>query len=139
MRMSAKTFFDTNVLIYAASDDDARAPAARAFLAQGGTISVQVLNEFANTSRRKLKRSWPEITEALATLRTMCSECLPLTEQTHEAAKQIAHRLGYSFYDSLIIASALEGNCTALLTEDLHHGQVVDGRLTIRNPFFDSA
>jgi len=136
--MSGKIFFDTNVVVYAATNNDARAPLAQAFLAAGGSISAQVLNEFANTARRKLERSWPEVIDAVRTLRALCTECLPVTEQTHEAATRIARRLGYSFYDSLIIASALEAKCTTLLTEDMQHGQVIDRRLIIANPFRSS-
>jgi predicted nucleic acid-binding protein len=136
--MSGKKFFDTNVLVYAATNNDTRALSAQAFLAEGGSISVQVLNEFANTARRKLERSWPEVIDALAALRVLCTECLPITEQTHDSATRIAQVLGYSFHDSLIIASALEANCTTLLTEDMQCGQVIDGRLTIQNPFRNS-
>jgi predicted nucleic acid-binding protein len=94
-----------------------------------------VLNEFAQTAKRKLHKSWPEIRLTLAAFRVLCAECLTLTEQTHDAAVRIAERYGYGFYDSLILASALEANCETLLSEDLQDGQVVDDRLTIRNPF----
>ncbi len=87
--MSGKIFFDTNVVVYAATNNDARAPLAQAFLAAGGSISAQVLNEFANTARRKLERSWPEVIDAVRTLRALCTECLPVTEQTHESATRI--------------------------------------------------
>ena len=59
--MSAPPFLDTNVLLYASLQPDPRSEAARALLARRGTISVQVLNEFANVASRKLRRSWPEI------------------------------------------------------------------------------
>ncbi|MHB8886529.1 MAG: PIN domain-containing protein, partial [Methylovirgula sp.] len=58
-------FFDTNVLIYAVSDDPRRANADR-ILREGGAISVQVLNEFTNVCRKKLRLDWPRIEEALA-------------------------------------------------------------------------
>ncbi len=63
--MSAKAFIDTNILIYAFALDDPRSEKAEALLSAGGTISVQVLNEFVNVSRRKLRRDWNEIEEAL--------------------------------------------------------------------------
>lgn len=62
--MSAEVFLDTNILIYAFGRDVTRTTQAVALLRQGGTISVQVLNEFTNIARRKLRRSWPEIIEA---------------------------------------------------------------------------
>jgi predicted nucleic acid-binding protein len=130
-----KVFFDTNVLIYAVASDAVRTPAARSWIAKGGSISVQVLNEFANTARRKLRRPWEDVVDALAALRALSRECLSITEQTHDLAVGLARRYGFSFYDALIVASALEANCTTLLTEDMQAGQVIDGRLTVHNPF----
>ena len=133
--MSERFFLDSNVLIYAALQPDPRSDAARALLARRGTISVQVLNEFANVAHRKLRRSWPEIEQALAAVRVLCPPPLPITLAIHEAAVGIAARTGYQLYDALIIASALDAGCVTLFSEDLQDGQVIDGRLTIRNPF----
>lgn len=79
-------FLDTNVLVYAALQSDPRSDAARALLRDGGVISVQVLNEFANVARRKLRRPWPEVRQALAAVRALCPAPRPLTAATHEAA-----------------------------------------------------
>ena len=133
--MSSPFFLDTNVLLYATIRSDPRSEAARTLLARRGTISVQVLNEFANVAFRKLHRNWPEIVRALAAIRVLCAPPRPLTVATHEAALAISGRTGYRLYDALIIAAALEAGCTTLFSEDLHDGQVIDGRLTIRNPF----
>jgi predicted nucleic acid-binding protein len=128
-------FFDTNLLVYAALQPDARSERARGLLARGGAVSVQVLNEFANVARRKLRKPWPEVTRALSDIRALCSPPLPITLATHEAALGIAGRLGYAFYDSLVIASALEAGCVRLYSEDMQDGQQIEGGLTIRNPF----
>jgi hypothetical protein len=64
-----------------------------------------------------------------------CPSPLPITAATHEAALVIAGRTVYAIYDALIIASALEAGCGTLLSEDLQDGQLIDGRLTVRNPF----
>jgi predicted nucleic acid-binding protein len=128
-------FLDTNVLLYASLQPDPRSEAARTLLARRGTISVQVLNEFANVAVRKLRRPWPEIGRALAAIRVLCAPPLPLTLAIHEAGISIAERTGYQFYDALIIAAALEAGCDTLFSEDFHHGQVIEGRLAIRNPF----
>ena len=133
--MSAPPFLDTNVLLYASLQPDPRSEAARALLARRGTISVQVLNEFANVASRKLCRSWPEIRRSLAAIRVLCAPPLPLTLATHEVGIAIAERTGYQLYDALIIAAALEAGCDTLFSEDLHEGHLIDGRLTIRNPF----
>lgn len=96
---------------------------------------MQVLTEFANVARRKLRKPWPEVARALSVIRALCSPPLPVTLATHEAALGIAGRLGYGFHDSLVIASALEAGCVRRRSEDMQGGQVVEGRLTIRNPF----
>ncbi|MDO9707662.1 PIN domain-containing protein [Paracraurococcus lichenis] len=128
-------FLDTNILLYAALQPDPRSEAARALLAQGGVVSVQVLNEFAAVARRKLRRPWPEIRQALDAIRILCPAPRPLTDATHDAALGLAERHGFPFYDALIVAAALEAGCTVLVSEDFQHGQVVEGRLAIRNPF----
>ena len=133
--MSGEVFLDTNILVYATATDDRRSAAARSLLAKGGVISVQVLNEFANVARRKLQRPWPEVKEALAVFRALCKEPRGLSLATHDSALEIAQRDGLAFYDSLIVASALEAGCLTLLSEDMQNGRVIAGRLTIRNPF----
>jgi len=126
-------FFDTNVLLYAVGPAGPRAERARLLLADGGIISVQALNEFANVARRKLGRSWAEISEKLGALRTLC-EVKPLTVATHERALALAERYGYQIYDALQLASAFESGCSILYTGDMQDGQQIEG-LTIRNPF----
>jgi predicted nucleic acid-binding protein len=134
--LAAAPFLDTNVLVYAAlSLNDPRSEPARALLARGGTLSVQVLNEFANVARRKLGRPWPEVARALAAIRTLCPPPAPITLATHEAALRLSERLGFAFYDALIVSAALDAGCAILFSEDLQDGQVVEGRLAVRNPF----
>jgi len=53
----------------------------------------------------------------------------------HEAGIAIAARTGHRFYDALILSAALEARCDTLFSKDLRDGHMVDGRLTIRNPF----
>jgi predicted nucleic acid-binding protein len=131
--MSAdKPFFDTNVLLYLLSVG-AKADQAEALLAVGGVVSVQVLNEFASVACRKVKMTWPEIREILATIRAIC-EVIPVTVEIHETGLAIAERYGLSFYDSLILAAAKQAECRRVYSEDMQHGQVVQG-VTIRNPF----
>ena len=133
--MSDKPFFDTNVLVYVVAQKDDRSDRAEALLASGGMISVQVLNELAHVSRRKLRMSWKEVDDVLAAIRVLCPSPRPLTSDTHDAGRRIAARYGYSMFDGLIVASALEARCDILYSEDLQDGQAIDGRLTIRNPF----
>jgi predicted nucleic acid-binding protein len=132
--MNDKPFLDTNVILYAFRQDDARSQVAETLLAEGGTVSVQVLNEFVAVARRKLKKSWVEVHRALEILRVFCPGPVPLTMETHERALQLAERYGYSIFDSLIIAAALHSGASMLYSEDMRDGQTI-GALTIRNPF----
>jgi predicted nucleic acid-binding protein len=133
--MSDKVFFDTSVVLYAIGQHDARTPAAEALLSDGGVISVQVLNELAAVAHRKLKMSWREITDALEAIRVLCPSPMPVTEDMHDAALRLAAQHGFHIYDALIVAAALEANCTTLYSEDLQSGRVIEDRLTIQNPF----
>lgn len=126
-------FFDTNILIYGQQKGD-KGDKARMILAQGGTISVQVLNEFAAVARRKLGYGWGDITEAIDDALALVASLLPLTLETHSAALALAREHGLSFYDALIVASAIEAGCDTLWSEDMQHGRTIGG-LTIRNPF----
>jgi len=132
--MNDKPFFDTNVLVYALAEGDPRSAVASALLSQGGIVSVHVLNEFVAVARRKLKTPWPQVLEALKQFRILCKEPVSLTIQTHEKALEIAERYGYTIYDSLVIAAALEARCLTLYSEDMRGGQKIES-MTILNPF----
>ena len=133
--MSDNAFLDTNVLVYAIGQHDDRTPIAEGLLAAGGVISVQVLNELAAVAHRKLEMSWSDVAAALDAIKTLCPSPTSLTLATHDAALRLSASHGYHVYDALIIAAALESKCITLYSEDLHAGQIIDGRLTIRNPF----
>ena len=133
--MSDRAFFDTNVLIYILGQKDERTAKAEALVANGGVVSVQVLNELASVSQRKLGMSWEEIGDALAAIRDLCPSPIPLTLDTHDAGLRIAAKYGFPFYDALIAAAALEAQCATLYSEDFQDGQLLEGRLTVRNPF----
>jgi predicted nucleic acid-binding protein len=133
--MSDRAFFDTNVLVYVVGQKNERTAKAEALVANGGVVSVQVLNELASVSHRKLGMSWEEIGGALAAIRDLCPSPIPLTLDTHGAGLRIAAKYGFHFYDALIAAAALEAQCTTLYSEDFQDGQLLEGRLTVRNPF----
>lgn len=131
--MSARPFIDSNVIVYAFADGDRRRERAADVLASGGLVSVQVLNEFVNVSRKRRKRAWDDI---LAELRIIGSavETVPLLVETHRDALHIARQTDFSFHDSLLIAAASQAGCGILYSEDMQHGQTIDG-VTITNPF----
>ena len=129
-----KPFFDTNVIVYAFQAGVPKQQAALDLLAAGGITSVQVLNEFASVARRKLGFDWAEIEGAVAAICVLLPDPTPLRLQTHLLALKMAERYDASFYDALVIATALEGNCAVLYTEDLQDGQRIE-EMEIRNPF----
>lgn len=133
--MSDRAFFDTNILVYVVGLKDDRTAKAEALLAEGGVVSVQVLNELASVSRRKLGMSWDEIGDLLGAIRTLCSSPTPLTTDTQDAGLRLAARYGFQLYDAMIAAAALEAECTTLYSEDFQSGQLIEGRLRVRNPF----
>jgi predicted nucleic acid-binding protein len=133
--MPDKDFFDTNILIYAVAENDIRASKAEELMAGGGLVSVQSLNEFAAVSRRKLKMSWKETRDLLDVIGILCPKPVSVSIETHKTALTVAEMYGYSIYDALIVAAALEAGCETLYSEDLQDGQVIDRRLTIKNPF----
>ena len=128
------SFFDTNVLLYLASSDAAKAKRAEKLIGEGGAISVQVLNELANVARRKMRLSWTE-THALLSLVRGLLPVHPLTVESHETGLALAERYALSTYDAMIAASALLADCDTLWSEDMQDGMRIEGGLRIANPF----
>jgi predicted nucleic acid-binding protein len=128
------SFFDTNVLVHIASGDIEKADRAEAVVAEGGAISVQVLNELTNVARRKMRMSWDELHAFLNVLRGLLA-VHPLTLEIHETGLRLAERYGFSTYDAMIAASALHAGSDTLWSEDMQHGMVLDEGLRIVNPF----
>ena len=128
------SFIDTNVLLYLASADQAKADRAEEIVGRGGAISVQVLNEFASVARRKMRLSWAETHAFLSTLRALLP-VHPVTIDIHEIGIEIAQRYSLSIYDAMVVASALHAGCDTLWSEDMQHGLSIDHRLRIANPF----
>lgn len=126
-------FLDTNILVYA-QVTGAKAETAQSLLAQGGTISAQVLNELANVLHKKQGRSWNDVKRVLDDVENVLDPVVALTTATTGAAVALANDHGLNFYDALIVASAIEAGCETLFSEDLQHGRRF-GKLRIVNPF----
>lgn len=136
-------FLDTNILVYAlATNEPEKQPIAaalieEALLTRRGYISTQVVQEFLNLATRRANPlfSNSETVEYLnKVLWPLCGH-FP-SNAFYERALQIRQETGYSFYDALIVAAAVQSGCKKLLTEDLQHGRKVQG-VTILNPFAD--
>jgi predicted nucleic acid-binding protein len=129
----ADDFFDSNVVIYLTSGDKAKASRAQELLEKGGIISVQVLNEAVSVFRTKNRLGWGDIDAVIEAVRDSC-EISPLTEETHDLARDIARHSGFNIYDACIVAAAKLAGCKTVWTEDMHDGQLIEG-VRIRNPF----
>jgi predicted nucleic acid-binding protein len=133
------SFLDSNVIVYM-FDNDARKSAiaeevVRQALSGDGCISFQVVQEVLNTLTGKTRpvASEQDANQVLTDFLLPMWRVMP-SQRLYERALSLKSRYGYDFYDTLIIAAALEASCTRLLSEDLHDGQRIEG-LTIRNPF----
>ena len=129
-----KFFVDSNVVLYALGNDLPKKFIAVTLLAARPTISTQVLAETTHIARRKMGFSVGQVQSALASFRGDVDVCL-ITEAVFDDALSIALQYGYSTYDSLILAAALASTCQTLYSEDMQHGQIIRGKLTIINPF----
>jgi predicted nucleic acid-binding protein len=97
-------------------------------------ISTQIISESINVMYRKLNYDYSKIrriTDKFVEKATL----YPITHDTIHRALNIAETYGYAYYDSQVIASALENDCTILYSEDMQHGQEIESRLKIMNPF----
>ena len=134
--MHAEFFLDTNILLYAASsaksEQNKRTKARELLAMEGGGLSVQVQAEFYVNATGKFKLPHDKVVGILESLDSY--PVLALTEAVFWAALQIKERYQLSYWDSAIIAAALELGCHAVYSEDLNHGQSYAG-VRIINPF----
>jgi len=107
-------------------------------MSEGGLIGVQVLNEFTNVARRKLRWHWNQIEASLAVVEELLGPVAPLTAAIHARAVILARERKLSVYDALIVAAAQDAGCRILFSEDIQHGQKF-GVLTVENPFLRGA
>lgn len=129
-------FLDSNIVLYAYGDDRLESESAIAIqlLADYPSISTQVVNECSHVMRRKLVWQPAKVAEELEILLEL-TKLHTVGINDIRLAWRIAARYGFSHYDSLIVASAVAAGCEQLLSEDMQHGQQIEQRLTIVNPF----
>jgi len=130
-----RSFLDTNILVYAYSSNDMRMGSAQKLISEGGAISVQCLNEFANVALRKLNMPWPEIREAIDLICALCAPIIPLDATLHAMGLGLAEKYRLGVHDGMIVAAARIAGGDTLYSEDLHHGLLVEGQLRVTNPF----
>ena len=137
--MSAEDFIDTNVFIYLFDEMDAdkreRADTLVHESIENGTgcISYQVVQEAMNVVTRKLGAPTESARRLLDNILIPLWRINP-TPSLYRRGLQVQVGYGFSFYDALIVAAALEAGCSRLYTEDMQHGQQIE-QLTILSPF----
>jgi len=138
--MQDKVFLDTNILIYCYSVDEVNKQEIALNLlnrySENSLISTQVINELSNILFKKFKLSSVEIENTILEIDNYIN-IANFTLTTQIKALKIKDRYKLQFYDSLIIATAIENKCTILYSEDMQNGLILENVLTIINPFRD--
>jgi len=136
--MHDKAFLDTNILIYAYSEDEPKKQSIALQLIDSFEdnviISKQVINELSNILLKKFKLGSDQVENVLLEI----DNVLPIADfdlTTQIKALKLKDRYQFQYYDALIVATALENNCTVVYSEDMHHEMLIDGNLKIINPF----
>ena len=132
----AKAFLDTNLFIYLYSDSDTskKEQVIKSINQYERFVSTQVLNEFCSVCIRKLRLPIASIRDALKEIKNTCNLIL-IDDATVEMALDFNEKYGYSYYDCLMLASALESGCQYLFSEDMADGQKIESSLIIKNIF----
>jgi predicted nucleic acid-binding protein len=132
--MNDRAFFDSNLLVYFVTDTPQKGVIDGLILnTPNRFISLQCLNEFSNVYIKKKYLSTEALSEALYHIFELFTIHYT-TKETVIEALQIKQRYGYSYYDSLIIATSLDCDCNILYSEDMQDGQIINSRLIISNP-----
>ena len=145
--MNDRVFIDTNILLYSLTepkeknrekDLPKRAKAlellTKLYNEDEIVVSVQILNELHFNMIRKFKIDDDMVFETLQESVFAIASVENLTAQTYTKAFQVRKKYNFSYWDSLVVASALESGCTKLYSEDMQDGLVIDGVLSIINP-----
>ena len=133
--MSVNFFLDSNICLYLLGDDDSKKEISFNLLEQNPIISKQVISESVNVILKKYKHlTIIDATKFIEYLQQYCTIEI-ITQTTITTALKIKERYQLQWYDSLIIAAAIQAGCDTLYSEDMHHGLMVEKSLTIINPF----
>jgi len=132
--MKDKIFIDSNIFLYAFSNKDiSKQSISASIVKQNHTISTQVLNEVSNNMIKKLKFSNKEIEKFISSCYTQYN-IVDFSKEIFIKASIIRDKYNISYYDSLILSSAINSKCDILYSEDMQHNQKIEN-LTIVNPF----
>jgi predicted nucleic acid-binding protein len=138
----SKSFIDSNIWVYAlieSKEEESKRKKIITFLEELKNksrilISVQVLNEFHWVLKRKYRIDEVEIREKVNNGILNIVSVVPLDLKNYKTAYKIRDNYNFSYWDSLIVTSALEKGCETLYSEDMAHNQIIENKLTIKNP-----
>ncbi len=142
--MSDRVFVDSNIFLYAFTEIDDKSKKeetekhkiASEIILKDINISTQVINEVSSNMIRKLKFSNSEVREFVESCYGRYN-IINFSEELFVVASKIRENYNISYYDSMIVSAGLKANATILYSEDMQHDLVVNGSLTIINPFKD--
>lgn len=135
--MSGRTFFDTNIFIYLYADTEyIKQEISRTIVDEAFECitSTQILNEINNVMIKKWRMPHDMVKSILNDVQRI-STLVYVTEDIIDKAVDLHFRYGFSYYDCLMLASALDSDCNVIYTEDMNSGQIIDNKLKIINPF----
>lgn len=140
--MSDKAFVDSNIWLYAfflRPGEERRHESAKTLIDMPirYVINEQVIAEVSSNLLRKAGMAEGVLVEIVTSFYSRCRVVSP-DQETHLNASRLRATYQFSYWDSLIVAAALESRCAVLYSEDLQDGQIVDGTLTIKNPLVAS-
>ena len=134
--MRDRVFYDTNTIIYLYDETEVikQETTHKSFAMIQPVISTQVISEMSNIMLKKYKADNFTVSTIIDNLKDF-TDIVKVDIVHIKKALQIKEKYQYSYYDSLIIASALEAKCKALYTEDMQHGHLINNELAIVNPY----
>ena len=136
MHANEKAFVDTNVFIYLYSGTEIEKQKTAQGIIENFNcvISTQVLNEFSNVCIKKFNTNSDEV---LASIKEIIEASTVLYIETEDILQAILlqKKYGYGYWDCLMLVSALKSECKYILTEDMRNGQLIEGKLVIKNIF----
>jgi len=134
--MNDNVFLDTNIFVYLYSEDEPEKQSiALAVLEQVHcSTSTQVINEFCSVCLRKLAMPVNEVLQSIREIVENC-ELRYIDMGTIQNALILKNKYGYTYYDCLVLASAILNDCKIIYSEDMQHNQLIEGKLRIINPF----
>ena len=134
--MNDRVFIDTNVFVYLYSEDEPgkQSVAFNLFEQAHCVTSTQVLNEFCSVCLRKLGMSSNGVSQSVSEIVESCELCY-IDMAVIQNAIYLNNKYGYTYYDCLVLASAILSDCKYLYSEDMQHNQYIERKLKVINPF----